>query len=67
MLLIVIKTLLDKLEGRSLEQWAAAGETGEPRLFLVDYWAVSEYFDELQKGNAGSNRVMHAGRCVLFR
>ena len=52
------------LEGQSLEQLAAADE---PRLFLVNYWAVSSFFDELQKANAGSDRVMHAGRCVLFR
>jgi hypothetical protein len=55
------------LEDKSLEEWAAAGATGEPRLFLVDYWAVYDLLDELQSANAGSNRVMHAGRCVLFR
>jgi hypothetical protein len=56
-----------QLEGKSLQEWAAAGEAGEPRLFLVDYWPVYEFLDTLEKVNAGSNRVMHAGRCVLFR
>jgi len=60
-------TVTGLLEGQSLDQVAASGDTGEPRLFLVDYWVVSAFFDELQKVNVGSNRVMHAGRCVLFR
>jgi hypothetical protein len=50
-----------------LQEWAAAGEAGEPRLFLVDYWPVYNYLEELEKANANAGRVMHAGRCVLFR
>ncbi|WIA15496.1 hypothetical protein OEZ85_002133 [Tetradesmus obliquus] len=57
------------LGGKSLEEWAAAGEEAgaQPRLFIVDYWAVFGLLDTLEAANAGSNRVMHAGRCVLFR
>ncbi|WIA35699.1 hypothetical protein OEZ86_004104 [Tetradesmus obliquus] len=57
------------LGGKSLEGWAAAGEEAgaQPRLFIVDYWAVYGLLDTLEAANAGSNRVMHAGRCVLFR
>lgn len=53
------------LEGKSLQELAAAAEA--PRLFIVDYWAVYDLLDQLETANAGSNRVMHAGRCVLFR
>jgi hypothetical protein len=57
-----------KLEGKSMQEWAAAGDAGqEPRLFVVDYWAVYDLLDELERVNAGSDRVMHAGRCVMFR
>jgi hypothetical protein len=57
-----------KLEGKSMLEWAAAGDTGEePRLFVVDYWAIYGLLDTLESVNAGSDRVMHAGRCVMFR
>jgi hypothetical protein len=59
--------VVDKLEGKSLQEWAAAGEAGEPRLFLVDYWPVHDLLDILQEKSKDSDRVMHAGRCVLFR
>lgn len=55
------------LEGQTLKHWAAAAATKEPRLFLVDYWDLYGVLDELGEVNAGSNRVQHAGRCILFR
>jgi len=67
--------IAEKLEGKSLAEWAAAGDSSsdpntdadEPRLFLVDYWAVHGFLDVIEEANRGSDRVMHAGRCVLFR
>jgi hypothetical protein len=67
LLLLLYCCFTGKLEKKSLEYWAAAERSAAPRLFLVDYWAVYDLLDILEKVNLGSNRVMHAGRCVLFR
>lgn len=55
------------LEGQSLEQCAAAEGTGEPKLFLVDYWDLYGLLGVLTDANKDANRVQHAGRCILFR
>ncbi|GIL59444.1 hypothetical protein Vafri_14121 [Volvox africanus] len=56
------------LQGSTLEQLvseAAAG--GKPRLYYVDYWALSTFWEtavannEIQKG-----KVQHAGRVVMY-
>jgi hypothetical protein len=36
-------------------------------MFVVDYWAIYGLLDTLESVNAGCDRVMHAGRCVMFR
>jgi len=56
-----------ELEGKPLSEWALAGESSEPRLFIVDYWLVYDALDELEDANKGKESVMHAGRALLFR
>jgi hypothetical protein len=56
-----------ELEGKSMADWAAAGESGEPRLFIVDYWAVYGLLDTIAVAMQGRKSAMHAGRCILFR
>jgi hypothetical protein len=34
---------------------------------VVDYWAIYGLLDTMDSVNADSDRVMHAGRCVMFR
>ena len=40
---------------------AAAG--GKPRLFLMDYWALSAFWDQMPRDG---NMVQHAGRAVFY-
>jgi len=56
---------LAKLGGGSLEQLvAAAAAGGKPRLFMLDYWALSAFWGEAPADKAG--RAEHCGRALLF-
>lgn len=69
------------LEGRSLGDWvkeASSAEGGQCRLFVVDYWLLYGFLDEINNANRdaaqedpkadpGFDKVPHAGRALLFR
>ncbi|GIL91409.1 hypothetical protein Vretimale_17802 [Volvox reticuliferus] len=56
------------LQGSTLEQLvseAAAG--GKPRLYLVDYWALSTFWADMEKDpGMPKGKVQHAGRVVMY-
>ena len=67
------------LEGRSLEDWVndASRQGGQCRLFLVDYWLLHSFLDEINEANreadedetlkAEFEKILHSGRALLFR
>lgn len=53
----------DTLE--SLMEAAASGKS-KPRLFLIDYWALGEFWDGDGNDKPDSNMVQHVGRAIFY-
>ncbi|PNW74735.1 hypothetical protein CHLRE_12g512300v5 [Chlamydomonas reinhardtii] len=64
-----------ELQGSTLEQLVAEAAAGaKPRLYLIDHWDLSAYWQEAEEeaeaarkaGRKPSSAVQHAGRCLFY-
>ncbi|KXZ51371.1 hypothetical protein GPECTOR_13g860 [Gonium pectorale] len=56
-----------ELQGSTLEQLVAEAAAGaKPRLFHIDYWDLSAFWDDAEKKGVKTGMVQHAGRAVFY-